>query len=287
VWGLSPSSVWIAANGYVLHLAGDSLAMFAPDAMNAQCCYGTSDTNVWFASENALFDWNGNVFTPHVFDGDSLPDLRPIMFESIWLSPDGREIFTTTARGQIVHRKPNGVWEVQESGSSYMTGGLVGFSSTDLYAVSGWAPANEGFILHYDGSRWTKVAHGVFPAPFDTNLQTGIFCSLGGENGDSLYLSGDYIYKRNGLRWNLADAPCNTPSNHCGAYTDGAGGTWNNMWIVGDGGYILHFNGERWTTIDKFFDKTASRVLLGVLAFHDEVFLVGTDNKGGLILHGK
>ena len=298
IWGNSPNSVWMCGGGdnggchffNVVHDVNGSLeflnASVAGGGFNA--CYGVSDSSIYFVGLATLAHWDGHEFSYVLFYGDSVP-VRAGNLSSVWVTRDESEVFAVGDSGRIVHRSADGKWEVQPSGSTLNLTKVIGFSNRDVYAV-GTKSNYEGVILKYDGATWGEIAHAYDPPPNDTTLLAGNAVGIGGESADSLYACGVYIYKRNGSRWKLADAPCNDPSYHggpCGAYRETISGTWNNMWVGGDFGYLLHFDGEKWVDIRNFFDLNSNLVWIGILPFPNEMFILGSDHNGAVLLHGK
>jgi hypothetical protein len=299
IWGTSPQSVWMCGlidsgmnTTNILHVTNDSVRLYYVEHMGNQTwygCYGTSDSSVYFVALSAIAHYDGHGFVVWTF-ADSL-HLPGAQLLGIWVTPDDKEVFAVGNAGTIVHRKADGSWENMSSGTSLYLMQVRGSSAKDVYAIGQKPDCDgcEGVILHYDGTIWSEMAHGYLPVPADTNLLVGDFADLGGESTDSLYTVGQRIYKRDGVRWELPDAPWNgrTTGGSGGAKMEGVGGTWNNMWVVGDLGFIEHFNGERWNTAYPYFYLTSSLILRRVLAFHDEVFIVGGDNQSSFILHGR
>jgi hypothetical protein len=296
VWGQSPRSIWVAGGGIddsgntfqVVHVAnGRFYGLYADlgGAFYGVC--GISDTMMWFSGENVLSEWNGHQFTNHVFDGDSLPNYNTT-FYAVWVTPDGRDVYAIGDRGLILHGTPDGKWEKMESGTSLRLLTILGFSSHEIY-VSGSDAIHEGVVLVFNGTVWKELVHSFYPVSSDTSKPVGPLVTIGGESGDSLYNVGGFIYKREGDHWIRPAAPCNDPAGAagCGGFRQAVGGQWNNVWVSGAFGDLLHFSGERWTRLLQFYDRSSDLVLPALRVFPNDVFIVGTDHTSAVLIHGR
>ncbi len=295
IWGLSPSSIWMVGaidsnpSGYagsIIHrvMGVDTFIKVEGPTLRYFGVYGTSDSDVYFCGLAVISHWDGHRMTYHVFDGDSLPQIGT--FDAIWEAPDKKELFAVGSFGLIMHRKADGAtWEQLTSGTSMTLVSIRAFSSSDIFVCG--QGATTGIILHFDGSTWQTEAIGD-PSPPDSTYLWGRFICLAGEARDSLYAVGTKIYRRLGGKWTLANAPWNQagPPNG-GALKEGADGTWNNLWVSGDFGFVMHFNGEHWKTNYPFWDTSSDLILVRELAFDNEVFIVGSDNQGAYLMHGQ
>ncbi|MGH7955004.1 MAG: hypothetical protein ACREOZ_03500, partial [Gloeomargaritales cyanobacterium] len=292
VWGASANSVWAGGgvdSGDVVHYINGQFQYYKTGMYGVYSINGTSDSDIWFGGGGAMSHWNGNSFALYVFNGDSLPNMQQ-SFGAIWIAPDN-EIFAVGGGGAIVHRKPDYTWEVMQSGTTLDLTSMRGFSSNNIYAVGNDPNCSgcTGIILHYNGNAWQTVAMGKLPPPTDTTILVGDFKGIGGAMEDSLYVVGERIYIHHSSRWTLANAPCNERNQpSCGAYVEGVAGTsWNNVWIVGDFGWMMHFDGDHWEKDYQFFNLSSSLVFNNVLAFPNDVFSVGWDNNTAYFIHGQ
>ena len=184
---------------------------------------------------------------------------------------------------------------------------IWGTSSSDLYIVG-----NDGLIAHYDGKEWTRIASGmnlkiqdIYGAGNDKNgtpivcaiasnpftadgnavieiKKTGAFFQPNGglpysltgiwsPNGKRWYLSGDGIYRNYGFSKNwqaIKDVPA--------IYSEAIRGTaYNNIFVVGHFGLLLHWNGYSWKD---FTDKNV--VYYGLAVKGNTIVAVGTVPEG-------
>jgi hypothetical protein len=157
---------------------------------------------------------------------------------NIWAVADG---------GLILHYDGTS-WSHQAVGT-YDLNAIWGAAANDI-----WIVGDGGTLLHYDGTSWSKVV---------TNTQV----SLGwiwGSSSSNVWLIGDqgtvmhYAGPDAGTGWVSVDVPIPTlyPDGGLGPVGDGdtpidLGGVWtdgpNDVWIVGDAGVVVHWDGTSWT----------------------------------------
>jgi hypothetical protein len=293
VWGMSPSSVWLAGD---IWNADSDRHCLAVHWVNGHFEYphvdlggtlnavgGLSDSLVWFAGDNVLSMWNGSQFISHVFDGDSLPFWNT-KFTSLWIAPDGMELFATGTNGIILHRKSDGkTWQKMESGvSGYSFSRILTFASNDIYVVGETADPNEGILIHYDGSVWATVVKGV-ATPSNAGELQGRFTDVTGSSTDSIVLVGEHVYHKVGSGWETR-----TPTNLGDlSLTEGADAhTWNNVFLVGDFGQVIKFDGEKWVQFPQLLNAGPNEILRAVRVIGEDVFIVGDDDRGAILIHG-
>lgn len=298
VWGTSQNSIWLAGDIWntdsnrhclAVHLKNGRFEYPYTDITGEfYGVYGLTDSMIWFSGENHLTEWDGHHFIYHVFDGDSLPYWNATLY-AVWVTPDGREVYGVGDGGTVIHRKPDESWETMVSGTTLRLTSIIGFSSREIYASGTNGSTNEGIVLTFDGTAWKEIAHSFYPASSDTTKLVGALMRVGGESGDSLYAVGGFFYKRDRDRWILPNAPCNSLDGPtpCGGFRDVIGGTWNNMWIAGDYGDILHYTGEHWKQLAQFYDLSSDLRLVGLQVFPNDVFIVGSDHTSAVIMHGR
>jgi hypothetical protein len=297
-WGNSTSSLWLC--GQILdgtypcgaaRFDRDTVA-YIHVPIEFYGCHGLSDSDVWFAEENGLNHWNGTHFEDHVFNGDSLPNLVPVQFMCVWESPNGREVFGGGTNGRMVRRRGDGVtWDTMVSGTWLTIMSIDGRNETDVYAVTERPSCSgcEGEILHYDGVAWQRVGHGMLPPSSDTNLLVGDFSGVSGNSRDTMYAVGQRAYVGSQTHWSLAPIPGNerNTTNGLAKMIGVTAPAWNDVWIVGYFGLILHFDGERWTSSFPFFNYSTDKVFNRCCVRADEVFVVGGDHQSGIVIHGR
>jgi hypothetical protein len=302
IWAASAASVWLSGvidsssvgKGYnLVHVRPDTTEFYTllgADGLIGSC-YGRSDSDLWICGNGTIWHWTGDSAITYGTWNGGLPNKLQTAYLDIWETPSGAEVWAVGNGGKIAHRMTDGTWELQKSGTTLALTSIRGFANHDIYVSSVKANCNgcEGVILHYDGNAWTEIAHGYLPPPTDTNLLVGDFSSISGESHDSIFAVGERIYKATPPGWRLADAPCNErlkPS--CGAYAESVSAlVWNDVWVVGDFGWMMHFDGERWKTNFPFFNSSVVSALDKIVTVSGEVFAVGQDHTSAYLIHGK
>lgn len=291
--GDSPNSIWICGGfgigGYhnnVVHVVNgvpNYRLVGLGDAYYG--CYAVSDTSIYFVTDGIIVHYSGTVADNHIFNGDSLP--RHLSGPgSIWVAPDDRELFAVGGGRTIIHRKSDGkTWELLDPGipSNFELLQVLAFSSDDIYFTAGTADPGDGMVVHYDGSTWTTVAVGKIPQPDSTTLRGG-FWDISGSNGDSLVVVGFEAYHRRRPGWQKI-TPANFATQTLMEGVDAR--QWNNVWIAGDFGELLKWDGEKWIHYPQFIDHSANLILGRIRAFSNEVYVIGADDNGAVILHGR
>lgn len=152
----------------------------------------------------------------------------------------GRDLWLVGAGGLILHRSPY-AWTVSDSGVSNDLRAIWGSGPQDV-----WAVGARGAAVHFDGRRWTRFDTG------GTAELRGVWVSdegdvfAAGATGEG----GALLRLQNGV-W-VAQA--------AGLLRAGLNGVWgssaSDVWAVGDGGLVLHYDGSRWS--DQSLATTAS-----------------------------
>lgn len=133
--------------------------------------------------------------------------------------------------------------------------GLTGISASDLYAASG------GRVHRFDGASWSLIRDGGNPV-------NGLWAA---GPGDLFAASGNTMARWTGGSW--SSHPAGAPMN--AVWGTGA----SDVFAVGDGGTVLHYDGNAWAPLT----SGTSVDLYAVFGFAaNDVFAAG---DGGVILH--
>jgi hypothetical protein len=283
IWAASPQSIWICGTIKVVNIKNGLVTVYDTTAIGIPLgCYGTSDSNVWFADQNTLERWNGRFFEQFPFTGlvDTLPNWAPIQFNDIWVTDNGMEVFAVGGGGAIVHRKADGrTWELMKSPTALRLVAVRGFSASDVYAAGGYSNI-EGVLLHYDGNSWTEILDSR--PPRDSICNVGNILCIGGKTSDSLCIAGNGLFTRSGTNWKDA-----SPQKIQFAYLEGVFARgWNDVAVCGDFGTLMHFDGEKWKLYDQFYNVNSSMVFRRIYLSDHEIFIVGSDVAAAYLFHG-
>ena len=231
--------------------------------------------------------WDGTKWSviriPYYFQGQ--PFYNPIQSvftfgpSDVWFCGNGVVHFDGSSF--IPVPIPTNVW------GPYQMNKIWGSSSNDLYVVG-----NSGNIAHYNGASWSKIESGTTSIINDawgiTNKQnkTILYCAVSSffvpgekkilkitdakvdsvswnrdvrlysawaQNENFLYVCGEGIYvNKFGIWSEIILQPVGTNSIR--------GNNINDIFVVGDQGFITHFNGSTWQIIVNYNNKGYSKV---------------------------
>jgi hypothetical protein len=248
-----------------------SAALTVASLVSAGCGSGSSSDKPTHADGGGVID--GALAVVDADDsgdhaGDGGPVCTPVAADAsaaaLWCTVAPSPVANQVDGSAIWGFSANDVWAVSDGGLILHYDGSSWTSQTmgtfDLNAIWGAAPddiwivGDGGTLLHYDGTAWSPVQSG-------TQLSLGWI--WGTSTGD-VWIVGDqgtvmhYAGPDAGAGWVAVDVPVPTqfPDGGVGPAGDGdapidLGAVWtdaaNDVWIVGDAGVILHFDGNAWT----------------------------------------
>lgn len=102
--------------------------------------------------------------------------------------------------------------------------GLTGFSWDDIWGIGNG-------LYHWDGMSWALANSEIKGT------------AIGASSPNDMWIFGDKLYRFNGKSWNGFEYPKNNQS------VSYAGNDFNNLWSVGNNGYISHWDGQKWFEI--------------------------------------
>jgi hypothetical protein len=232
-------SIAVAATVYIA--AGCDESATSPEGDGAQAAgtftfdrIGTRLERVWAFSQQRAFVISGQNGILDVRRGTNEPDIN---------------LMTTGV--DAIYRD---IWAASES---------------NVFVVGSDPGETDGFIVRYDGRRWSEVLH-PFTGPLD-----GVF----GSSSDDVYAvcnNGD-IGRFNGSTWSIVhQGPPKT--------IDGWANSSNDVWLVGGEGDVLRYDGTNWSSstvpgVDKFHAVWSSGPgdafalsTFDVYRYHDDVW---------------
>ena len=204
-----------------------------------------------------------------------------------------RNIFAVGAEGTILHNDGK-KWRTMDSGTGHALYSVWGSFSDNVYAVG-----NNGLVLHYDGSDWTQVTAATEEALQDViGTETHVLAvdTYGLILSDTLTASSESGVALRSI-WGNSDSDIFVVGE-AGTILHFNGAEWNSMnsdtsqWLnsvwgsagsdvfaVGENGAIVHYDGTRWSTMDSGTSENLQSVWGGS---DSDVFAVGAS---GLMLH--
>jgi hypothetical protein len=275
VWGLNPNSVWAVGGSLLVHYLNGQISLDTLFGNSFYSITGTSDTNIWIGNAGAVNHWNGKTLAIYVFNGDSLPNVQQ-NFTGIWIAPDS-EIFCVCDGGSIVHRSVSGKWETMATPTTLALTSIVGFSPSNIYACGGYSNY-QGILLHYDGTAWSEDSAAKASNIYST---IGNIYSVYGDSPDSLFVVGNAIMHRKGTAWDDRTPP---QQQYYAESVHSQG--WNDVFVSGFYGMLLHFDGDHWVSYNNI-PINSQTAIINVFNIGGEVFGVGSTNGQAYFLHGQ
>jgi hypothetical protein len=293
---------WVAGDaGVRLRDMGGGFAMVTGDAETASfyAIGGADVTDVWAGGDGGLLT---NYKTVPLGAWTPKPQSPRQAIRSIY-GFNSKDVWAVGAAGQILHYDGTS-WTVSASGTIQDLNAIWGATSNDL-----WAVGNNRTILRYDGRQWGSKAmgspgltdlHAVFGNSSSVVWIAGTnnpnseqtlvrfigaaessvtitapmppgtlppFTSIWGASIDSLWVGGGNVVL------NYVPGMSSIPVRN---FADSVVRLWgtrdNDIWVIGNGGHISHYNGATWQTVP----SGTSDNLSGIFGFSDkDVWVVG------------
>jgi hypothetical protein len=229
---------------------------------------------VWVFSDNHILFTNGGAVAK--YDGMNtqldcgMNDLLDGAITKIFaFNPSN--IYAVGVMGTVVYFNGNS-WQRMDSGTQLRLTDIWGLSENDIYTVGADMSSLDNVVLHYDGTSWNHL-------PTDQNRKVGVW----GTPPDNLYFVGDGVYHYDGENYHLIDWPAGIPHIFSRAVR---GNMPNNIFVAGDFGMVLHFNGSSWKGYTELLNLSGT-ALKSVSIIDNSVFVVGSTDYKGIIFHGK
>jgi hypothetical protein len=281
VFGSAADDVWaVGKQGTFVHWDGAvwaSVAAASAAGASMTGLWAASRTQVWAVGDAGILQWDGVAWTKVEgfamwgIWGANANDVWAVGQSDSWEYPVGRTSHAHwDGKTWTFVPEPKTDWPSFTSADSLFT--VWGTGRGDVWATTNTA-ANS--LAHFDGTTWSSVpftdnptvlsnAHlggGVGNAVFATsNVGIGQFDGTGWvlrSNGilgsfsgiwmnspaDGWAITGNSVAHWNGSAWSIAATP--TPSTYLYAIHGTAD---NDVWAVGYGGVVIHWDGATWTS---------------------------------------
>ncbi len=259
VWANSPKDAWaVGKSGLLLRYDGQAwIPQKSPTDAHLRGVFGSGPNDLWIVGDaGTILHGDGNAWTVLT------PPTKATLY-GVWADPNGTA-WMVGEQGTLLKWEA-GKWQVMQPIADVALRAIWGRSSHDI-----WSVGEGGTILHFDGVSWQKtLAAELGGAELTTVWGPSTSPSemwVAGKDG--------LIAHRRGSTWQRVKGQ--TLSNLQGLW----GGPAQDVWAVGDGGLVLHYDGkETWTKVP----SGTKNNLLGVSgAPEGGVWVVG---QLGTILH--
>ena len=201
----------------------------------------------------------------------------------------------------LIEHWDGSAWTVVPAAASTHQYGDTLYATAALSATNVWAVGTSSTIQHWDGAKWSLVPHPAspvtsagypLPVPLDDLTLFGIAAlsptniwAVGG--GGFHHCAGQLpvlIEHWDGKSWTAIP---NTPGGVLLAVSADAA---NDVWAVGDGNVVMHYDGKQWATVNLSSPPGQFSRLNGVAAYSPtDVWAVGqtfsVDGTWPLVLH--
>ena len=210
--------------GMYLRYDGTAWAIVSIGAKeNLTGLWGPSPDNLFAISDGGMLNYNGSGWR-RLRGGPRLG------WEGVWMSPGG-EAFAVGEWGVIERRDSSGWHPMIRGAWDDLWSDVWGTSATDVYVVG-----MKGKISHFDGNRWE---------PMNSSLGTGTHLYGVWGWGERLFAVGTYaILEFDGTSW--ARTSGDIPNV---IFRDVWGDAVDDVFVVGNSGTILHYDGTGWTVM--------------------------------------
>lgn len=263
LWGATPGEVWIGtAEGNLIRRNGDTQTtiLTAPPSYggNFYALAGTGTANDLFVArlDGVVYRYDGRKLNPLPIAG------APSMSYDAWAAPTG-ELFLASTNG-YVYRFSGNAWSMDNntltSSSAFAIGGTA---ANDYYTGTA-----AGFIYRFNGSFYTRISPTTAYPPLQALWCRGPSdCWAAGGSGFVARVT------------TASTTQQSVPAAGRALYAVNGPASGTHVWIVGELGTILHYNGTSWTS--RSFSTTED--LFAVAAFNEsDVWFGGTH---GILLH--
>jgi hypothetical protein len=234
MWGASDSDFWavglvdgIAESAHIVHVVDGTLSgqKLYVDSMNG--VWGSSASDIWAVGGDfvvpAIMHYDGTSWQSF---GDSLP-LGDSALSSVW-GTGPHDVFFAGYRN-LAH------WD----GATLVNDPI----SKDRYFSSVWGAAPDDVwavgdtFAHYDGDQWTLVGAAL----------TDALAAISGTAANDIWAVGATIKHYDGTQWTDAYQPTAALYAVRSLAKD-------DVYAVGDGGLVLHYDGKSWQSLSDITD---------------------------------
>lgn len=236
VWGSGSTDVWaVGDGGTISHFNGAFWSgVISPTTADLTGVWGSASNDVWAAGNGViLHNTNGSWVTS--WTGTArLAAIWGAAASAIWAA--GTD--PSSGQGVFLRYSAAAGWQTVQTVAEPIQA-LWGTSATD-----GWAAGSAGGIYQLAGSTWSLGPAGAEAANLVAGWSSG--------QSESWTAGGPSVQRFQGTSWSMAHPP--------GSFNVRAlwGTAPTNLWAVGEGGAIFHWDGTSWSAFNGASATTTS-----------------------------
>ncbi len=186
--------------------------------------WGFSPSDILVASNNSqVTSWNG--------DTQSVITWLPVSVDKIWAA-NTTHIYTAGDLGQLGYFDGSS-WQKLQSGTSLYFQDIFGSGNSVLAVASNPGESLEKEILQINGTTVTQLSTSGIPWPLSSTWFTS----------GHYYVVGQGIYEKGSLSQSLWQEDSVDTVDF---FSRIRGNAWNDFFVAGGYGQLLHFNGKTW-----------------------------------------
>ena len=246
--GTSSSDVWaVGRNGGVLHFNGATWSKVSTGFAHTPIdVWARTPSDVWIVGTDGIIP-NGFGFPTILHYNGTVWSITSSptrgLLTSVW-GPSASDVWAVSDSGEVVHYDGTS-WSSDASQTNVWLKAIWGTSASDVWA------GGDHALLHYDGSRWTKVSSEV-----------QVFGLWGTSRSDVWSVgSPEFLLHYDGSTWSSMESGFGPPPIPTGYYSQPLavwGSSPSNVWIAGkDVGPVddtccakmAHYNGTSWSDV--------------------------------------
>lgn len=245
-----------------------------------------SKDDIWF---NGLAKWDGTTLTIHKDNFPLYPNGDGWRINAVW-GVSSSDFYVVGNGGNIGHYDGNS-WEKIESGTTFNLYDIHSTNGNEIYASGGIFMNNDGILLKGDNQKMEilkegkRSGNGELFDPYFIGIAKTV-CSV--NNG--IYFGGNLLYRFKFGKWELAKSfegnyPYgNSNSEYFGFISQIRGNTENDLFLIGEGNTVRHFNGSTWVQLGTEYSFSNSNTWLTVDEKEDIVVTVGRSSNEAILM---
>jgi hypothetical protein len=241
--------------------------------------FGFSENDIWVAG-SYIVDPNYYPLFGH-WDGKKWE--KTIIWTkgqivALW-GTSSKDLFAVGGSG-IAYHFDGSSWTAMTSNSNKFLHDMWGVSHEMIYAAGEDVTTGGGSLLFFDGISWSVLYDRLSTIQEEPRGKTTAVWMTDSEN---VYIaSSSGIYKGSRLSWQKLNALTEN------IYVETIrGSSWRNVFIAGDFGLLVHWDGYSWYRYNQFYRYSEGRgdILKDLWAYKKNIFVVGRSETARAIVY--